>query len=371
MTMTDTNTATVNTASLPTGLNLSDYDFDLPPERVAKYPLPERDQSRMLVVHRDTGLIEHRQFCHLPEYLQPGDLVIVNNTKVSPVRLRGNRRGFTGKVEILLLHPDADNPLQWAALMKPTRRLPPGTIVEFPGTESTLEVVAIEEKVRGWAKFHLKEFPTVSALMDAIGEMPIPPYLNRPVEAQDKVTYQTVYSKEHTVMPGSQAAPTAGLHFTPEVLQTLVENGIQVKEVTLAVSTGTFRSVHSDDIRQHEMDPELYTIPQDVVDAIRETKANGRRVIAIGTTVTKTLETSAFNHGGAPVAESDWSRLFIYPGFKFNVVNALITNFHLPKTTLLMLISAFSDRELMLRAYHEAIAQEYRFFSYGDCMLIV
>lgn len=354
------------TAAISSGLRLTDFDYELPPERVARYPLDRRDQSRMLVMDRQSGAVSHRQFFELPEFLNAGDLVVVNNTRVLNARLWGHRQGHTGRVEVLLLYPSAENPLQWTCLMKPTRKLRPGTIIEFNGTTSTATVLGIDELVQGQVMLNLSDHPTVESLMNAVGQIPIPPYLNRDAEEKDKETYQTIYSK----VPGSHAAPTAGLHFTPEVFETLKAKGVAVEEVTLSVSTGTFRNVNVDDITQHKMDPEHYTVPDSLVDAVARTRAQGGRVIAIGTTVAKTLESSAAKNGGQLRAESDWSRLFIYPGFQFQVADCLLTNFHLPRTTLMMLVSAFAGRDNILSAYEEAIRQEYRFFSYGDCMLI-
>ncbi|MBY0404327.1 MAG: tRNA preQ1(34) S-adenosylmethionine ribosyltransferase-isomerase QueA, partial [Cyanobacteria bacterium] len=307
---------------------LSNYDYQLPEELIAKFPLAQRDASRMMVLDRKNQTLNHHHFYDLPSFLSSGDLIIVNNTKVLPARLRGNRVGLKGKVEILMLYPSGDNPLEWVALMKPTKKLKPGTRVEFPGTASTIEIINVDERVRGRIRLHLDEFETVTDFLEAIGEIPIPPYLNRPVEAEDKETYQTVYSKSHDTLPDSQAAPTAGLHFTPAVLNQLKEKGVQVKEITLSVSSGTFRSVGDEDITLHTMDPEIYNIPEEVAQAIAHTKASGGKVFAIGTTVTKTLETAASKNQGLVKAGSDWSQLFIYPGFKFQVIDGLLTNFH-------------------------------------------
>jgi S-adenosylmethionine:tRNA ribosyltransferase-isomerase len=356
---------------LPVGMRLSDYDYVLPPERIAQYPLTQRDQSKMMVLNRQGETLAHHHFYQLPELLKPGDLVIVNNTKVIPARLLGHRRGHTGKVEVLLMYPDAQAPTLWEALMKPTRKLAIGTIIELPGTDAVVEVVELGQAVRGKVRLHLNSEPTVFDLLERVGHIPIPPYLNRPAEEADKETYQTVYSQDHQALPGSQAAPTAGLHFTPAVIEALKTRGIGLEAVTLSVSSGTFRSVADEDITRHRMDPEIYAIPESVVEAVQRTKAQGGRVVAIGTTVAKTLESSAFKHNGQIKAEMDWSQLFIYPGFQFQVVDAMVTNFHLPKTTLLMMISAFSNRDFVLRAYNEAVREEYRFFSYGDCMLIL
>lgn len=355
------------------GLHLDDYDYPLPEALIARYPLPERDQSRMLVLNRKTGEISHHGFLELPKFLKSGDLMALNNTKVLPARFYGNRRGFTGRVEILMLHPVSEElppeqvGLVWTALMKPARKLKPGTIVELPNTQAVMEVLSVGERGCCRVLIHPAEHGDMPTLMEQVGRMPIPPYLRREAEESDKQRYQTVFAK----VPGAQAAPTASLHFTPELLETLAKQGVQTAEVTLAVSSGTFRTVEEEDIRGHKMDPEAYTVPQEAADRIRTVRESGGKVLAIGTTVTKTLETAAFQNQGNVVAGSGWSNLFIYPGFQFQATDMLLTNFHLPKSTLLMLISAFAGRENIAAAYREALAHEYRFFSYGDCMLIV
>jgi S-adenosylmethionine:tRNA ribosyltransferase-isomerase len=372
---------TLTTASTPglfdanrTGLNLDDYDYPLPEALIARYPLPERDQSRMLVVNRESGQMTHHTFQSLGEFLAPGDLMVLNNTKVLPARFYGNRKGLTGRVEILMLHPvsDVGVPAErqgrvWSALMRPARKLKPGTIVELPDTQAVLEVLEVGERGCCQVLVHPAEHGDVPTLMERVGLMPIPPYLRRDAEESDKQRYQTVFSK----VPGAQAAPTAGLHFTPAVLQGLANQGVQSAEVTLAVSAGTFRTVEEEDIRGHKMDPEAYTVPEEAASAVQETRAQGGRILAVGTTVAKTLETAAKRHEGQVAPGSGWSDLFIYPGFEFQVTDRLLTNFHLPKSTLLMLISAFAGRDLVAAAYQEALRENYRFFSYGDCMLIL
>ncbi len=349
------------------GFHLDDYDYVLPEALIARYPLPQRDASRMLVLDRQTGRIEHRLFQDLPEFLSSGDLMALNNTKVLPARFFGHRKGFTGKVEVLFLHPVAGSEQTWSALVRPAKRLKQGTIIELPGTSATIEVISLGERGQAQVCVHPAEHGDVPTLMERVGLMPIPPYLRRDAEESDKQCYQTVFSK----IPGAQAAPTAGLHFTPQVLQQISDKNVTTAEVTLAVSSGTFRTVEDDDVRNHKMDPEAYTIPDDAAQKIQQAQENKGRILAVGTTVAKTLETSAYRHNGQIVAESAWSDLFIYPGFQFQRVDRLLTNFHLPKSTLLMLISAFAGRERIAEAYREALAQEYRFFSYGDCMLIL
>jgi S-adenosylmethionine:tRNA ribosyltransferase-isomerase len=358
-------------SSLSPDLLLSQYDYHLPLQRIAQFPLAERDQSRMMVLNRQAKTIAHHHFYDLPDFLDPGDLVVVNNTKVLQARLLGHRVGYTGKVELLLLFPDQVDPTIWTTLMKPTRKLPPGTMIGFQNTSAIAEILGVDERVQGRVRFHLNGEDSVMAVMDKIGEIPIPPYLNREVVDEDKSTYQTVYAKDSEALPGSKAAPTAGLHFTPRVLKQLEDKGIRRAEVTLSVSTGTFRNVATEDITQHKMDLEWYTLDEPTARLIEETKRKGNRVIGIGTTSVKTLESVAYKHQGQLVAETAASDLFIYPGFQFQVVDRMLTNFHLPKTTLMMMISAFSDREFVLNAYEEAVLKEYRFFSYGDCMLII
>jgi S-adenosylmethionine:tRNA ribosyltransferase-isomerase len=359
------------------GLHLDDYDYPLPEALIARYPLPERDQSRMLVLNRCTGDIRHHRFSELADFLHPGDLMVLNNTKVLPARFFGNRRGLTGRVEVLMLHPAPDQAPDdlsieerervWSALMRPARKLKPGTIVELPDTSAVLEVLRVGERGCCQILVHPAEHGDVATLMERVGLMPIPPYLRRDAEESDKDRYQTVFSK----VPGAQAAPTAGLHFTPAVLDRLAAQGVHTAEVTLSVSAGTFRTVEGEDIRHHKMDPEAYVVPDEAARAVQATKKAGGRILAIGTTVAKTLETAAHRNQGQVVAGSGWSDLFIYPGFQFQVTDCLLTNFHLPKSTLLMLISAFASRDLVAAAYQEALKEQYRFFSYGDCMLIL
>lgn len=350
------------------GLHVDDYDYPLPEALIARYPLPRRDDARMLVLDRATGEIRHQAFRDLPQFMQAGDVIGLNNTKVLPARFYGNRRGFTGRVETLLLHPEPEGEgLIWTALMKPARKLKPGTIVELPNTSATLEVLSVGERGCCRLLVHPAEHGDMATFMSQVGLMPIPPYLRRDAEESDKDRYQTVFAK----VPGAQAAPTASLHFTPEVLAELAKQGVQQAEVTLSVSAGTFRTVEDDDIRDHTMDPEAYTVPVEAAQTVQQAKAQGGRILAVGTTVAKTLETAAHEYQGQVISCSGWSNLFIYPGFQFQVVDRLLTNFHLPKSTLLMLISAFAGRDNIARAYQAALDEQYRFYSYGDCMLIL
>lgn len=355
------------TAFSSTPLQISDFDYTLPKDRIAKYPLVNRDDSRMLVVDRQAGTLAHHGFKDLPHFLAAGDALVLNNARVLPASFYGHRQGLTGRVGFLLLHAVEGNPLHWRALMKPAKKLPPGTVVCFAETNATMTVLSYEGEGYGVVAVDPAEHGSVEALMEAVGEMPLPPYLERPPETADKETYQTVFSK----VPGAQAAPTAGLHFTPAVLDTLSQQGVQLAEVTLAVGAGTFRPVLVENVTEHRMDPEFYTLSPETSEILTQTKASGRRLVAVGTTALKTLETVAQKFEGRLATDSGWSELFIYPGFQFQAVDALLTNFHLPRSTLLMLVSAFAGHELMLRAYQEAVAERYRFYSYGDCMLIV
>ncbi|XVJ52299.1 MAG: tRNA preQ1(34) S-adenosylmethionine ribosyltransferase-isomerase QueA [Vampirovibrio sp.] len=352
---------------------LDAYDYTLPEALVASHPLPQRDASRMMVLHCDQATWEHQKFTHIVDLLNPEDLLVVNNTKVLPARFLGKRRRADGtlgegEVEVLLLHPTSQSEHDWHCLMRPARKLKVGTHIEFEQSTATFEVLAQKEAGHGVVRTHLKEEPTLHDLMYRIGQMPIPPYFKRSATEEDKTRYQTVYSKE----AGSQAAPTAGLHFTTDILDALTQKGIAQAELTLSVGVGTFRPVMVDDIRQHDMHGEAYTLPQATVEAIQVCKARGGRVIAVGTTTVKTLETAFRQQGGRlQHGESGWSDLYIYPGFEFHVVDGMLTNFHLPKSSLLMMISAFADRDFILEAYAAAIEAQYRFYSYGDCMLLL
>jgi S-adenosylmethionine:tRNA ribosyltransferase-isomerase len=356
------------TATMTDLSQLTAYDYHLPDALIARYPLEHRDASRMMVIHRATGEIQHRHFSQLGDYLAPSDCLVMNNTRVLPNRLMGRRDGFTGQVEVFLLYPDPAEDTVWTALMRPTRKLQPGTRIVFDQSAAVMEVLDLPQGTHGRVRCHLNGVASVAALMQQVGQMPIPPYLGRSADESDKTRYQTVYAQQ----PGSHAAPTAGLHFTPELLEQLTQQGIMRAELTLNVSTGTFRSVTTDAIAQHQMDAEYYTLPAEVVQQITRCKQQQGRVFAVGTTSVKTLETACKNqHGQLYEAESGWSQLFITPGFTFGVADAMITNFHLPKSTLMMLVSAFMGHDLMHRAYAMAVAEKYRFYSYGDCMLIL
>lgn len=346
---------------------LSDFDYSLPEGLIAKYPAEKRDQSRMLVVNRVDGSLQHDIFSNLPQYVDPGDVVVLNNAKVMPARLIGTREGHSGEVEIFLLCPENQARTTWQVLMRPARKLSPGTVVVFSSSPLRATILERFEEGKGLVSLDWPEGESLEAMLEQTGKLPIPPYMSRDAEALDTERYQTVYAK----VPGAQAAPTAGLHFTPQVLQALKDKGVHVVEVTLNVSSGTFRPVIYDDIKQHAMDAEYYTVSEDAAKTIEQARKSGKRVIAIGTTVTKTLETVAFHNQGHIVAESRWSELFITPGFRYQVTDTLLTNFHLPKSTLLMLVSAFTGHKTTMNAYETAIQNQYRFYSYGDCMLIL
>ena len=324
---------------------LSDYQYDLPPELIADRPTPSREESRMMVVDRPTGKIEHSRFSDLPEFLRPSDLLVLNDSRVIPARLHD----ATGKIEILLL--ERRDPLHWTAMVRPGKKMRAAATIEVAGTTATVLEI-LEDGTR------LLAFSSPPDL-EHFGSMPIPPYFHRPADAQDRERYQTVYARD----PGSIAAPTAGLHFTPEILASIPH-----AFVTLHVGAGTFQPVKSDDLSGHRMHREHYTLPPETAARINETKASGGRIIAVGTTTTRVLESQPPGPLQGTVGSTE---IFIHPPYEFHRVDALLTNFHLPGSTLLMLVSAFAGRDLIMEAYAEAIREKYRFFSYGDCMLIV
>jgi len=324
---------------------LSDYQYDLPPELISDRPPEHREDSRMMVIERATGRILHRRFTDFPEYMTPTDLLLLNDSRVIPARLHDDSR----KIEILLL--ERRSPTLWTAMVRPGKKMRAGDSVEIAGTKAVVLEV-LEDGTR------LLEFMTEPDL-ERYGEMPIPPYLHRPADEQDKERYQTVYARD----PGSVAAPTAGLHFTPEIL-----SGLNHAFVTLHVGAGTFQPVKTEDLSLHRMHSEHYTLPEETVIRINETKAAGGRIIAVGTTTTRVLESQP---PGALQSVSGSTEIFIRPPYQFGRIDVLLTNFHLPGSTLLMLVSALAGRNLVLSAYAEAVQEKYRFFSYGDCMLIV
>ncbi len=341
---------------------LASYQYDLPPELVAQAPLAERDASRLLVLDRATGALEHARFAELPERLRPGDLLVTNRSRVFPARLIG-RRERGGRAEILLVRRRGDG--AWDAMLRPGRRLRAGMLVEVaPGLRVRIEGEGAAESVLRRVRLLLDGLDEEQAL-ERFGHAPLPPYIRRPDAPADRERYQTVYARE----PGSVAAPTAGLHFTQEVLSRLAARGVERAEIVLHVGPGTFRPVEVDDVRQHRVDPEPVLIPAATAAAIERARAEGRRVVAVGTTVTRALESGLDAEGRLLTGERE-SDLVIVPGHRFRVVSALVTNFHLPGSSLLLLASAFAGRARLLAAYREAVAERYRFYSYGDAMLI-
>lgn len=341
-------------------MHTKDFDYYLPEELIAQKPVYPRDSSRLMVLDRRTGEIEHRGFRDIVDYLRAGDLLVLNDTRVRPARLLGQKKGTHGLAEVLLLNPKGNN--YWEALVRPGKRLKPGALIEFgPNGELTAEVVDFTPAKGRIIKFSYQG--DFSRLLHELGQVPLPPYIH--AELEDKERYQTVYSSEE----GSAAAPTAGLHFTTELLERLQAKGIRLAYLTLHVGLGTFRPVEEEEIERHQMHSEFYQVSDQAADEINRAKADGRRIISVGTTSTRVLE-SASTADGRMLAGSGWTDIFIYPGYQFKMVEALITNFHLPKSTLLMLVSALAGREPILAAYEEAVKERYRFFSFGDAMFI-
>ncbi len=337
-------------------MKTKDFYFDLPPELIAQTPIERRDASRMLVVDKVTGEWEHRHFYDLPEYLHPGDCLILNNSRVLPARLLGHRLPGGGACEVLLLIDRGEK--TWECLVRPGKRMRKSAKLSFGDGELIAEVV--EELPDGNRLVRFDYEGIFLEVLERLGKMPLPPYIKE--ELQDNERYQTVYSKVN----GSAAAPTAGLHFTEELLEKIRAMGVGIGYVTLHVGLGTFRPVKEDEITDHEMHSEYCVIPQETADLINETKRNGGRVICVGTTSCRTIESWA-EEDGTMHPHAGWTNIFIYPGYRFKAMDALITNFHLPESTLIMLVSALAGRENVLRAYEEAVREKYRFFSFGDC----
>lgn len=336
-----------------------DFNFDLPEELIAQDPLEDRSSSRLLVLDKETGKTEHHVFREIIDYLEAGDCLVINDTKVIPARLIGSKIGTDAKIEVLLLKRKEND--VWETLVKPGKKAKIGTRISFGDGLLVGEVVDIVEE--GNRLIHFEYEGIFEEILDRLGQMPLPPYITHQLE--DKNRYQTVYAKHS----GSAAAPTAGLHFTPELLKKIEEKGVRIARVTLHVGLGTFRPVKVDNILEHHMHSEFYQIEEEAAEKINTAKANGKRVIAVGTTSCRTIESAAKEDGTiAPV--SGWTDIFIYPGYQFKVLDCLITNFHLPESTLVMLVSALAGREHVLNAYEEAIKERYRFFSFGDAMFI-
>ncbi len=341
-----------------------DFYYDLPNELIAQTPIEPRDASRMMVVNRQTGEIEHKHFYDVVEYLNPGDCLILNDTKVLPARLYGIKDETGAKVEFLLLMQKEKD--IWEVITGPGKKAKTGSKFTFNGGMLHAEITDVLDNGDRIAEFtyDTDKFGNIFEVLDKIGEMPLPHYITHKLENADR--YQTVYAKEL----GSAAAPTAGLHFTPEILQKIKDKGVKIGYVTLHVGIGTFRPVKTENIEEHKMHSEHYHLPKETADLINETHKNGGRVVAVGTTCCRTLESVA-TYCGEICEKDDWTSIFIYPGYKFKCIDALITNFHLPESTLIMLVSAFYNRDAVLKAYEEAVKEKYRFFSFGDCMLIV
>lgn len=343
------------------------FDYDLPPELIAQQPLPERDASRLLVLDRATGAVRHRAFRDLPDLLNPGDLLVVNRSRVLPARLLG-RRVQGGAAEVLLVRAHPDDEGLWDALVRPGRRLRPGDVIEVAEDLSVrIETASGQGREPGPLRTVrlLARDGDVAATLERHGHVPLPPYIRRPDAPEDRQRYQTVYARE----AGSVAAPTAGLHFTSALLEALRQRGIGQAEVVLHVGPGTFRPVEVENVADHRVDPEAFVIPPETAEAVAQAKARGGRVVAVGTTATRTLETAA--DARAPGSDAGETALVIVPGHRFRVVDGLVTNFHLPRSSLLLLVAAFAGREPVLAAYEEAVRERYRFYSYGDAMLIV
>ena len=337
------------------GLSTSDYYFDLPEELIAQDPMEKRDECRLLIVDKKTGETEHHKFNEIINYLEPGDCLVLNNTKVIPARLLGEKEGTGAAVEILLLkRKEAD---VWETLVKPGKKLRPGARVSFGGGILKAEILDIVDEGNRLVKFYYDGI--WEEVLDRLGEMPLPPYITH--KLQDKNMYQTVYAKYE----GSAAAPTAGLHFTEKLLEDIKAKGVDLAFVTLHVGLGTFRPVKVDNVIEHHMNTEWYQVTQEAADKINKAKENGHRIICVGTTSCRTIESAADENGHLSACSGDTS-IFIYPGYKFKVLDQLITNFHLPESTLVMLVSALAGREHVLAAYEEAIKERYRFFSFGD-----
>jgi S-adenosylmethionine:tRNA ribosyltransferase-isomerase len=347
---------------MPLGFRTSDYDFDLPPELIAQTPLERRDASRLMVVDRATGSIEHRRFTDLVQLLAPRDLLVVNRSRVVRARLLGRRFGSGARAEIFLLSPLGGD--RYEAMVSPGGKLKPGRTVEI-AAGFTVEIVSVTERRTRVVQLHA-ESSSVEAAIEAHGHIPLPPYITRMDEPSDVERYQTVYARE----AGSVAAPTAGLHFTPELLAAVAERGVNRAEVVLHVGAGTFKPVEVDDPAQHVMHEERYTIPEATAEAHARARAEGARVWAVGTTTVRTLESAADDAGGVRAGSGE-TRIFIRPPAQLRAVDAVVTNFHLPRSTLIMLVAAVAGHDLTMRAYREAVAQRYRFYSYGDAMAIV
>ena len=342
-------------------MKLEEFDFYLPEELIAQTPLLKRDTSKLLTINRKENTYEHKVFSDIIDYFNPGDTLVLNNTRVMPARLYGQKKDTGAAIEVLLLKNKEHN--MWECLVKPAKRIKVGSIVSFG--DGIMEAECVKVLDDGFRYFEFKNEGIFQERLDELGTMPLPPYIKE--RLTDKERYQTVYSKE----VGSSAAPTAGLHFTNELLDKIKQKGVNIVYLTLHVGLGTFRPVSVENIEDHDMHSEYYTLDEEAANVINETKKNGGRVFSVGTTSTRTLETIARDNDGEIVPASGWTNIFIYPGFEFKCVDGLITNFHLPKSSLIMLVSAFYNREKVLELYKIAVENKYRFFSFGDAMIII
>ncbi|TFH63686.1 tRNA preQ1(34) S-adenosylmethionine ribosyltransferase-isomerase QueA [Peribacillus frigoritolerans] len=341
-------------------MKLDMFDFHLPEELIAQVPLEDREASRLMVLDKETGKLQHDVFSHITEYIQPGDCLVLNDTKVLPARLYGSKEGTGAKIEVLLLKQEHDD--VWETLVKPAKRIKEGSTIVFG--DGKLSAVCTGVLEHGGRILEFKYDGIFYEILEKLGEMPLPPYIKEQLDDQDR--YQTVYARER----GSAAAPTAGLHFTEDLLEKLKGMGVHIAFITLHVGLGTFRPVSVDDIDSHEMHSEFYQMTEGTARLLNDVKEKGGKIITVGTTSTRTLETIASRNDGVFKEENGWTSIFIYPGYEFQGIDAMITNFHLPKSTLIMLISALAGREHVLHAYETAVEEKYRFFSFGDAMLI-
>lgn len=340
-------------------MRTDDFNYELPPELIAQHPMEKRDHSRLMVLDKQSGGITHKHFNDIGQYLHAGDVLVINNTKVIPARLFGVKKGGTAHIEVLLIKPAAETDC-WEVLVRPGKRVKTGAEIIFGDGRMTGQIVAETSVGR---IIHFTYEGIFNEILDELGTMPLPPYITEKLDDQSR--YQTVYAK----YDGSAAAPTAGLHFTPDLLQDLQKQGVEIVEVLLHVGLGTFRPVQVEDISEHEMHSEYYSVTPQAAERLNLALAEKRRIIAVGTTSTRTLESAWYE--GKIQAGDGWTDIFIYPGYQFKVISGLITNFHLPKSTLLMLVSALAGRENILNAYNTAVSEKYRFFSFGDAMLII
>jgi len=342
-------------------MDLHDFDYDLPEELIAQDPLSDRSSSRLMVLNKNTGKLEHKIFRDIIDYLNPGDCLVLNDTKVIPARLYGEKVGTGAGIEVLLLKRKEDLKDTWEVLVKPGKKAKVGARISFGDGKLVAEVKDIVDDGNRIIQF---EYDGIfEEILDELGQMPLPPYITHKLEDKDR--YQTVYATHK----GSAAAPTAGLHFTKELLEAIKQKGVKIAKVTLHVGLGTFRPVKVENIQEHHMHSEFYMVSEEAANTINETRKNGGRIICVGTTSTRTIESVADEEGNIP-AKTGWTDIFIYPGYKFKTVDCLITNFHLPESSLVMLVSALAGRENILNAYKEAVKEKYRFFSFGDAMFI-